>query len=159
MITPVICLTSYNRLSNSESAVSESAGAGSGQIEYTADVLASWQQRNHELSYEEWRKSCYTVRDMELFILKNRHGDAFTSVPLDYYPVYNYIIEGTDTSSDTSADTKRKVSIPQNELKKEVEDALSQTAEPDSKASNEPDMPDDMENDTGSDRNSDLEEY
>lgn len=159
MITPVICLTSYNRLSNSESAVSESAGAGSGQIEYTADVLASWQQRNHELSYEEWRKSCYTVRDMELFILKNRHGDAFTSVPLDYYPVYNYIIESDDAPSDKPIPARRTAEVPKNELKKEVEDALSQAAEPDSKASGEPDMPDDMENDTGSDRNSDLEEY
>lgn len=125
-MTPVVCLTSFNRASNSSSAAAESASSGSGQIEYTADIFASWQQRDHELSYEEWRKSRTDMRDMELFILKNRHGNAFTGLPMDYYPKYNYIIEDTSASASGSRKPARTADISKEDLAEETDDALVQ---------------------------------
>ena len=89
---PVICLTSNNRSSNSSDKNIEASSSGSGQIEYTADYLFSWQPEPTELSYEEWRKSVNGKdRNMEFFFLKNRHGEAYTSIPFKYLPKYQYV--------------------------------------------------------------------
>lgn len=89
---PVICLTSNNRSSYTSDKNIEASSSGSGQIEYTADFLFSWQPEHTDLSYEEWRKSRIGKdRNMDLVFLKNRHGEAYISVPFKYLPNFQYV--------------------------------------------------------------------
>lgn len=90
---PVICISSFNRASYSES-VHMSAFKESGAIEYSSDVLIGLQfkgagEKNFDVS-EAKKKN---PREIEIVILKNRNGRVGDKLEFEFYPNFNYFEE------------------------------------------------------------------
>ena len=90
---PVIGLSSFNR-ANYREAVTMEAFKESGAIEYSSDVLLGLQLKGAgEKDFDAAEAREKNPRQVELVILKNRHGPAGKRVGLEYYPLFNYFQE------------------------------------------------------------------
>ncbi len=89
---PVIAISSFNRASYEEGGPTMKAFKESGSIEYSADVLLYMQLRKG--NEEDLNKvKDLQPRPINLVILKNRRGQAFSEIPLDYYTKQNFFTE------------------------------------------------------------------
>jgi len=89
---PVMAISSFNRASYEEGGPTMKAFKESGSIEYSADVLLYMQLRkgkDEDINEVKDRQP----RPINLVILKNRRGQAFQEIPLDYYTKQNYFTE------------------------------------------------------------------
>lgn len=92
--TPVIAISSFNRMNYSSPAAME-AFKESGAIEYSSDVLFGLQLEgvgNKDFDLEKAKRE--SPRKIELVILKNRNGRTGGKVPFDYYAMFNYYNQG-----------------------------------------------------------------
>lgn len=90
---PVIAISSFNR-ENYENAVTMKAFKESGGIEYSADVVIGLQFKGAggtNFHTQNARKK--TPREIQLVILKNRHGEIGDPIDYEYYPMFNYFKE------------------------------------------------------------------
>lgn len=92
---PVLGLSSFNR-ANYREAVTMEAFKESGAIEYSSDVLIGLQLKGAgEKNFDAAEAREKNPREVELVILKNRHGPAGKKISFDYYPLFNYFIESS----------------------------------------------------------------
>ena len=89
---PVLIASSLNRTSYKDK-VDINSFKESGGIEYTSDCLLGLQYQNMEDLDVERAKN---PREIEVIILKNRHGETGKSVKFNYYAAYNYIEESEE---------------------------------------------------------------
>ncbi|UQZ91326.1 DNA primase (plasmid) [Deltaproteobacteria bacterium Smac51] len=90
---PVIGLSSFNR-ANYREAVTMEAFKESGAIEYSSDVLIGLQLKGAgEKDFDALAAKDKTPREVELVILKNRHGAAGKKIAFEYYSMFNYFRE------------------------------------------------------------------
>lgn len=90
---PVIVISSFNRTSYSNDAKME-AFKESGAIEYSSDVLMALQfTKVKDPGYNPDEEKKAETRKIELKILKNRNGKTGDSIYLNYYPMFNYMVE------------------------------------------------------------------
>lgn len=80
--TPIIALSSFNRISNGDNEPKMQNFKESGAIEYSGDVLIGL----NRIDQEENTTHC---RRLELKILKNRRGKVGEKVKVLYYPAFN----------------------------------------------------------------------
>lgn len=98
---PVIGISSFNR-QNYNAKVSMAAFKESGAVEYSSDVLMGLQVTGtEEAASEEIQGIIETEkkkddREIELVILKNRHGRANVKARFDYYAKFNYFEESKE---------------------------------------------------------------
>lgn len=93
--TPVIAISSFNRMSYS-AGVSMEAFKESGAIEYSSDVLIGLQLKGAgEKDFDVTREKSRTPRRVEAVILKNRNGEVGLNISFEYYPKYNLFVEMT----------------------------------------------------------------
>ena len=90
---PVVIASSLNRTSYKEE-VGINSFKESGGIEYTSDCLLGLQYQNMEDLNVERAKN---PREVEVVILKNRHGETGNKVKFNYYAAYNYMEEDEAT--------------------------------------------------------------
>ena len=89
--TPVIAISSFNRL-NYKQAVSMEAFKESGGIEYSSDVLIGLQLKGTgSRDFDIDAALNATPREIEAKILKNRNGNANVTAQLHYYTLFNLI--------------------------------------------------------------------
>lgn len=99
---PILAISALNR-ENYSQIMNMAAFKESGAIEYSSDVLMGLQPQGMKdgSSDAEKRDNRQTMRDakaaaarqIELVILKNRHGIANASVPFEYLPAFNHFKE------------------------------------------------------------------
>jgi replicative DNA helicase len=90
---PVIAISSFNR-ENYENAVTMKAFKESGGIEYSADVVIGLQFKGAGgTSFNTQNARKKTPREIQLVILKNRHGEIGDPIEYEYYPMFNYFKE------------------------------------------------------------------
>jgi replicative DNA helicase len=93
---PILCVSSFNR-ENYNTAVSMLAFKESGAIEYCSDVLIGLQLKGIDGAKTANGRSTFDVdaekakfpREVELKILKNRHGSTGTRIEYAYYAKFN----------------------------------------------------------------------
>lgn len=91
---PVIAISSFNRAGYKEAVTFEQLKE-SGSIEYSSDIVVGLQLKGagkREFDPTEAKKK--DPREIELVILKNRQGAVGDKVVLNYYPMFNYFIDG-----------------------------------------------------------------
>ena len=94
--TPVIGISSFNRMSYSQK-VSMEAFKESGAIEYGSDCLIGLQLKgagNKDFDVNEAKDK--NPREVELIILKNRNGRTGSKITYEYYPMFNYFQEAQE---------------------------------------------------------------
>lgn len=92
--TPVIAISSLNRQSYDER-ISMKAFKESGAVEYSSDVLIGLQLEGIETKdFNVDLAKQKDPRQIELVILKNRNGKSGDTITYNYYPAFNYFIEG-----------------------------------------------------------------
>lgn len=97
---PVIGISSFNR-QNYNAKVNMAAFKESGAVEYSSDVLIGLQASGLDgLGSDDIEDQINEVkrnneRDIELVILKNRHGRANAKVAFNYYALFNRFLEET----------------------------------------------------------------
>ncbi len=92
--TPVIAISSLNRQSYDEP-ISMKAFKESGAVEYSSDVLIGLQLKGVGLkNFNVDKAKQEDPRQVELVILKNRNGKSGDTITYNYYPAFNYFIEG-----------------------------------------------------------------
>lgn len=90
---PVLALSSFNRAGYRE-AVTMEAFKESGAIEYSSDVLLGLQLKGAGgKDFDAGAAKDRNPRQVELVILKNRHGPSGPRVGLEYYPGFNFFRE------------------------------------------------------------------
>ena len=106
--TPVIAISSFNRMNYSAPAAME-AFKESGAIEYSSDVLFGMQLEgvgSKDFDLEKAKKE--DPRKIELVILKNRNGRTGGKISFDYYAMFNYYSQGTAPGWEGSGNFKRR---------------------------------------------------
>ena len=94
--TPVIGISSLNRM-NYSNKISMEAFKESGAIEYSSDVLIGLQLKGAgKKEFDVDRAKAKDPREIELVILKNRNGRTGVKVDFQYYPMFNYFVEGAE---------------------------------------------------------------
>lgn len=99
---PIIGISSFNRQSYKDTVAME-AFKESGAIEYSSDVLIGLQlegagSKDFDVDEEKRRDP----RKVQLKVLKNRNGRSGDTLNYDYFPAYNYFVEGQQTYRESS---------------------------------------------------------
>lgn len=90
---PLVVISSFNRSSYKE-AVTMEAFKESGAIEYSSDVLIGLQLKGAgQNGFDPTAEKEKDPRQVELVVLKNRHGPAGKRVAFEYYPRFHYFKE------------------------------------------------------------------
>ena len=75
--------------------ISMKAFKASGAVEYSSDVLIGLQLKGVGLkNFNVDKAKQEDPRQVELVILKNRNGKSGDTITYNYYPAFNYFIEG-----------------------------------------------------------------
>lgn len=92
---PVIAISSFNRDSyKGNNEASMASFKESGAIEYTSDILIALQpQKAGKDGYSEEKEMAKSTRELELKVLKNRHGKRGEKIEYSYYTLFNYFEE------------------------------------------------------------------
>lgn len=98
--TPVIALSSISRSAEESDKLKQSAGKESGSIEYTAGTLlamdykAKYNDDNTlNKNFKEYEEAQKGIREMRIFIHKNRHCKPKQAINFDYKPMFNFFFE------------------------------------------------------------------
>lgn len=92
--TPVLAISSLNR-ENYSSRINMTAFKESGAIEYSADCLIGLQYAGAgKKDFDADAAATENPRKIEAVILKQRNAAKGATIPLDYYPMFNYYTEG-----------------------------------------------------------------
>ncbi len=101
--TPVIALSSFNRM-NYKEAVTMEAFKESGAIEYSADVLIGLQLAGAGgKGFDATQEKKKNPRNIEAVILKNRNGATGDKIQLQYFPRFNYFTEPSAAKGNVNA--------------------------------------------------------
>ena len=94
--TPVIVISSFNRENYNKTASNQSFKE-SGAIEYSADILFAleYQGIDNKSDFDLELEKQKEPREMRLVLLKDRNGQGWGKIPLNYYSAYNYFEETT----------------------------------------------------------------
>ena len=86
---PVVMICSVNRESYKKT-TGMGSGKGSGDIEYSADLLLGLQYKGFgEDNFDEYAAMAKDIREMELVVIKQRNGAIGSRIPFDFYARYN----------------------------------------------------------------------
>lgn len=116
--TPIIAISSFNR-DNYLEGVNLSSFKESGAIEYTSDILIGLQysgmnsagkDKIRDLIAEQRAKKATEGQDIELKILKNRHG-RLASIDLKFYPAFNYYADADEDGNPFTQKPKSTIRI------------------------------------------------
>jgi len=97
--TPVICISSFNRM-NYSTQVNMEAFKESGAIEYSGDVIIGLQLKGAgDKDFDVNAAKAAEPRQIEAMILKNRSGKTGQTVYFEYYPKFNLFLDTAEEAN------------------------------------------------------------